>query len=606
MLGLKWWVWVAVAAAGPRTGRGQILDTKYLAGKYYVRQVSFGTDTRGDITDPRATTGTITFDGAGKFGYSASSVIGASRNVSGEYSVDSAGFVTMDSLVRAAKVNARVGPEALAGSSTESADGTFDLLIAIPAPAGGAALTGPYWTATLELGATARNTVFHLSPATGGRFADFAVNGHASNLASGVLSTQQVNGATYSLNPDGSGTANFGAPSATALLSDTKTLFVSASGSVILGGSTTAPDILVGVKAMAGTASKASWSGDYWGAGLRWSLTDSAPIAGYSGSVAARGLGFITWSRRYKALGAGAFDFTGVNRYTINADGSGGAELAQVGLGASGFVGAAVDAAAPAAYEIYFGTPMPPVAGTGVFLHPRGVVCTASYAPAGTPVAPGEFVTLFGSNLARSAQQTSAATFPLVLNGVTVAFNGIPAAVYAVAPDRIYTIVPYGLQGPTAKVTVSNLDGTSSVTVPVAASTPGVFSLDQSGAGAGAILHSNFSVVTDQSPARKGEVVAIYLTGLGKVTPAVADGRGGAANPLSRTNIPPGSTCDSNSLCVLIGGKPAEILYAGLAPGLPGVYQINATVPTIAQSGPVPLAVVTPNAVHDQVYVPIQ
>ena len=55
-----------------------------------------------------------------------------------------------------------------------------------------------------------------------------------------------------------------------------------------------------------------------------------------------------------------------------------------------------------------------------------------------------------------------------------------------------------------------------------------------------------------------------------------------------------------------MGGIPAAISYAGLAPGLPGVYQINAVVPSLSVSGKIPLAVVTPNAVHDQVYVPVQ
>jgi uncharacterized protein (TIGR03437 family) len=610
MVFLKSWVALTVLAVA---GQAQVLSNQYLTGKYYFRHLSFGTDAKGGLTDGRTLSGTMTFDGAGNFTYTGTLAVGsgapAAQSGSGKYSVDPAGFVALDNKVRAVgQVNARIGPEALVGSSTETTDGSFDLLVAIPAPTKAPAFTGTYWTATLEFpggtAARARNGIFALNPAAGGKLADFTVSGHAADIANGAPQSQAVTGATYVVNADGTGTFTFGAASTSAVLSGPRNVFVSNSGNVVLGGS--GQDILLGVKAVA-SATNATWNGDYWGAGFRYDPTDAAPVSAYSGSIAARGLGFVTWSRRYKGLGAGAFDFTGVNRYTLNGDGSGTAELARVGLGTAGFVGTSLDATAPNAFELYVGALMAPVSGTGVFLNPRGVVNTASYAPAGTPIAPGEFITLFGAGLARSTQQISALPFPLTLNGVTVTINGKQAPLYYVAADRIYAVVPYATQGPTATIVVANQNGTSNtVTVPVAASTPGIFALDQSGAGSGAILHGDFTVVNDANPARKGEAIQIYLSGLGAVNSPPADGRPGGSNPLSTTVIPGGTSCDNNSLCVLIGGKPAEILYAGLAPGLPGVYQINALVPAIATAGKIPLAVVTPNAVHDQVYVPVQ
>jgi uncharacterized protein (TIGR03437 family) len=551
------------------------------------------------------------FDGSGGFTYSGTLTAGSAAPVpqsgSGRYSVDPAGFVSLDNKARGAgQVNARVGPEALIGSTTETTDGSFDLLVAIPAPTKAPTLSGSYWTATLEFpGGTAdnaRNAIFSLNATAGGKFADFSVNGHAASLASGAPQTQQVTGATYVVNADGTGTFTFG--TGAALLSGARSVYVSNSGNWILGGS--GQDILVGVKSVA-SATNATWNGDYWGAGFRFDSSDAAPVSNYSGSVAARGLGFVTWSRRYKGLGAGSFDFTGVNRYTLNGNGSGMAELAQIGLGTAGFVGTSIDASAPGAFELYVGAPAAPISGTGVFLNPRGVVNTASYAPAGTPIAPGEFVTLFGAGLARSTQQISALPFPLTLNGVTVTINGKQAPLYYVAADRIYLVVPYATQGPTAAIVVVNQNGTSNtVTVPVAASAPGIFALDQTGAGSGAILHSDFSVVNDASPAHKGETIQIYLTGLGAVNSPPADGRPGGTSPLSTTVVPASDTCDNSSTCVLMGGRAAKVSYAGLAPGLPGVYQINAEVPALATGGRIPLAIVTPNAVHDQVYVPVQ
>src|SRR4051794_7476517 len=389
MVRFRGWIWFAFAvAATSRAGRAQLLNNQSLSGKYFFRHVSYGTDTTGTISDARSALGSITFDGAGGAQWSAQQVLGTSPATSltgsGKYSVDPSGIVGLDSPLRAGKqLNGRLGLEALVGSSTESGDGTFDLFIAIPAPSRAPSLTGPYWTAALEFpggsNTNARAMLFSLAPGpTAGRFADFTVNGHAANLNAGQPATQQMAGAASALNPDGTGTANFGAASNAVLLSGSRTLYVSASGNVILGGS--AHDLFVGVRA-ASTVTAATWTGDFWGAGLRLAASDGAPVAAYSGSAAARGLGFVTWSRRYKTLGAGVFDFTGISRYTLAANGSGKSELAQVGLGAAGagFVGAAIDPGAPDAYEIYFGTPMAPVSGTGVFLHPRGVVNTASY-----------------------------------------------------------------------------------------------------------------------------------------------------------------------------------------------------------------------------------
>jgi uncharacterized protein (TIGR03437 family) len=197
--------------------------------------------------------------------------------------------------------------------------------------------------------------------------------------------------------------------------------------------------------------------------------------------------------------------------------------------------------------------------------------------------------------------------FPLNLNNVSVLINGTQAPLYYVASDRIYLTVPWGTTGPTATIQVQNGTAKSNtVTVPVAATAPGVFSLDQTGAGAAAIRHLDGTVVNAQSPAVKGETVSIYLTGLGAVTPPLGDGAGAQSNPLNRTTLLPGTSCDATSLCVLIGGLPAPIGYSGLVPGLAGVYQINATVPSLSVNGNVPLAIQTPNAFHDQVTIAIQ
>ena len=592
----------------------QTLNNQSLSGKYFFRQVSLGTDASGNLTDPRSLQGTLIFDGNGNFSFTGQQIIGnnaaTSQSGKGAYSVDPAGFVSMDSPVRPGdKENSRLGPEGLIGSSTESADTAYDLFAAIPAPATGtpAAFSGSYWAVSLEFPggavANARNTIFNLSTASSGTLASFSVSGHAANINNGVPTNQQVTGAGFTINTDGTGTLSFGTASAASLLSGGKNLYVSADGNVILGGSTAAGlhDFVIGVKAIAGV-STASWSGNFWGAGLRSDAGNPSPFLGYAGSVAAAGKGNITWYRRMKALGQTNLDFTAVNNYSLNSDGSGAlpSALQQMALGAGGnaFVTSSIDAQDPNAYEIGFGLRMSRLTGGGVFLNPQGVVSAASYAPAGNPIAPGEFIALFGSGLAKSLMQTLP-PYPTGagLNGVTVLIDNQPAAIYFVSPGQINCIVPFATQGPTATILVNNA-GTNSntVTVPVAATAPGMFSSDQSGTGTGAIRHADFTLVTAASPAVGGETVLLYLTGIGAVNQPPADGTAGGASNLSTAQV-----------TVLVGGNPGQVAYSGLAPGFPGLYQINVTLPALppGSSSSIPLAISTSNAYHDQVVIPI-
>src|SRR5271155_2045515 len=128
----------------------QTLTNQSLSGKFFFRYVSIGSDSSGNATDPRSLLGTITFDGNGNYSFNGQAVMGAAAAASatgtGVYAVDPAGDVTMDSPLRSGdKVNARLSVEALIGAGTETADNTFDMLVAIPTPSGAAALTGPYW-----------------------------------------------------------------------------------------------------------------------------------------------------------------------------------------------------------------------------------------------------------------------------------------------------------------------------------------------------------------------------------------------------------------------------------------------------------------------------
>ena len=102
-------------------------------------------------------------------------------------------------------------------------------------------------------------------------------------------------------------------------------------------------------------------------------------------------------------------------------------------------------------------------------------------------------------------------------------------------------------------------------------------------------------------PAKRGETVQVYLTGLGAVNPKVADGVAAPGSPLSNLSLPP------QQLTVYMNGEPSAVQFAGLAPGFPGLYQVNVTIPAdLTALGQVGIAINTPDAFHDQVYIPIQ
>src|ERR1039458_5653100 len=342
------------------SGCAQTLGNQTLTGKYFFRYLSLGTDgtNPANLPDPRSLIGTITFDGSGHYSIVGQAVTGTAavvpQNSSGSYTLDAGGFVTMDSPLRTGdKINARYGAEAVIGSSTESADNTFDLFVAIPAPAVGAIFNGPYNFMSLEFpgGTTAnmRSNQFTLNQLALGNLAAFPVYGHAASISQGSPQTQQVTGAAYAMGGDGTGRFTAGAANLTQLLSGTKTIYLSASGNILLGGTPGSHDIVIGVKPLSG-ATNSSWNATFFGAGLR---VDSTAFAGYSGSLAARGQGTITWTKRFKVMGVGAFDFTGINGYTLSADGTGNVDLTNIAVGGGdhAFVGASISLIDPNAYR---------------------------------------------------------------------------------------------------------------------------------------------------------------------------------------------------------------------------------------------------------------
>jgi len=94
--------------------------------------------------------------------------------------------------------------------------------------------------------------------------------------------------------------------------------------------------------------------------------------------------------------------------------------------------------------------------------------------------------------------------------------------------------------------------------------------------------HADFSLVDEARPARRGELLVMYLVGLGETTPTVPSGTPSPGNPLGVPRVAPTVTID---------GQLVEIVFAGLTPGGVGLFQINFYVPANARTG-TPLDVV--------------
>ena len=125
------------------------------------------------------------------------------------------------------------------------------------------------------------------------------------------------------------------------------------------------------------------------------------------------------------------------------------------------------------------------------------------------------------------------------------------------------------------------------ISVSVAPSAPGLFTLDATGKGQAAAFNEDGSLNTASRPARVGTIVSLYATGEGQTSPTGVDGQP-TTTPFPKPLLP---------VQVTIDGKPAEITYAGGAPGIvAGLMQINARIASNAQVGNVPVVITVGSA----------
>jgi uncharacterized protein (TIGR03437 family) len=196
-------------------------------------------------------------------------------------------------------------------------------------------------------------------------------------------------------------------------------------------------------------------------------------------------------------------------------------------------------------------------------------------------VAPGEIITLFGTNIGpatlTSAAFDSSGALQSTVSDIQVLFDNIPAPLIYVAQGQVAAIVPFGLFGRTTTRVqlVNGAQRSNTFDVPVADAAPGIFVLDTSGQGA--IINQDGTINARLNGAEPGSIISIYATGAGQMDRQVFDGRRIMDEPYPRPLLPVG---------VRIGGRVADIRYAGAAPGqVAGLLQVNAVVPADTPRG---------------------
>jgi len=206
----------------------------------------------------------------------------------------------------------------------------------------------------------------------------------------------------------------------------------------------------------------------------------------------------------------------------------------------------------------------------------------------GGPVAPGEIVVIYGSGIGPAQlvpfRPDPAGFVSTSLAGTQVFFNGIPAPIVYTSATQVAAVVPYRISGVAQlTVTYAPTQGVAVAMVAGTAAAPGAFTANSSGKGQAAALNLDGSVNSPANPARIGSFISLFVTGEGQTWLAGVDGKP-ASDPLPRPLLP---------VAVSIGGKTANITYAGGAPGLvAGLMQINAQIPAgITAGNSVPLTI---------------
>jgi uncharacterized protein (TIGR03437 family) len=196
-------------------------------------------------------------------------------------------------------------------------------------------------------------------------------------------------------------------------------------------------------------------------------------------------------------------------------------------------------------------------------------------------LAPNSIATIYGANLSFSTDSASVAagaTLPTIISGVSVLVNGHFAHLFYVSPGQINFLIPYELVPGTVTLEVARQGAAGpSVKIQLNSTSPGFFPWNGNLAIA---THLTGVLISKDAPAKAGEIIVLFAAGLGRVTPDTTSGRLASSAAI---------IVAASQMQVTLSGTAVptqNILYAGLAPGYAGLYQINLRLPDLLPADP--------------------
>jgi uncharacterized protein (TIGR03437 family) len=186
-------------------------------------------------------------------------------------------------------------------------------------------------------------------------------------------------------------------------------------------------------------------------------------------------------------------------------------------------------------------------------------------------------LSVYGLGLAPAVQLDGVLPLPLTMQGVSATVNGVAAPLYYVSPTQINLQIPYETGAGTAVLGVNNNGKVASFVFNTSVTAPGIY-----------VANGNLVPIASGKP---GDVLVLFMTGEGDVTPALFTGSSPAA----------GTTVDKLPqprlhVAVTVGGIDAAIQFEGIPTLLVGTTQINFVIPANVAPGVQPV-VVTSNGV---------
>lgn len=216
---------------------------------------------------------------------------------------------------------------------------------------------------------------------------------------------------------------------------------------------------------------------------------------------------------------------------------------------------------------------------------------------------PGSTGSIFGIGLMEGVDGVVAADtfpFPLEIQGVKVFIDGVQCPMISISnvngTEQINIQAPFEIEAPSDQALVT-IDNNGAIRhfpgVQIFRVQPGLFELPEGEKRIVAALHLDFSRVTDANPARPGEVILLFLTGLGPLL-----------NPVG-TNVPGNGEPTVEQPVVTIDGVEQQVLGSFYAPGLISGFQVNMIVGPGAAVGDRILQMIAGGIASQQTIIPI-